>query len=196
MSSRGFWRTGFHVLGLPARSSGFHGCFRVIRGFGSFSCRSSLTMTCGAAVRLAQSEAGQAAAVRVAVAMVAVVRTAEVLAMGLSGDETQMEMAAVGSEEAMLVAAGQGTLGMAHERAVARSHAHTCDSKPPSCGTVQSTVWNIERRPSGEAAAGQASTRCCRYTLDHRGCKKGTVRQNLNLSTVQTSTPHKGPAKG
>ena len=58
MSSRGFWRTGFHVLGLPARSSGFHGCFRVIRGFGSFSCRSSLTMTCGAAVRLAQSEAG------------------------------------------------------------------------------------------------------------------------------------------
>ena len=111
-----------------------------------------------------------------AVAKVAAVRTAEVLAVGLSGDETQMEMAAVGSEEAMLVAAGQGTLGMAHERAVARSHAHTCDSKPPSCGTVQSTVWNIERRPRGEAAAGQASTRCCRYTLDHRGCKKGTVR--------------------
>ena len=83
--------------------------------------------------------------------MVAVVRTAEVLAVGLSGDETQMEMAAVGSEEAMLVAAGQGTLGMAHERAVARSHAHTCDSKPPSCGTVQSTVWNIERRPSGDS---------------------------------------------
>ena len=92
----------------------------------------------------------QAAEVRVAVAKVAAVRTAEVLAVGLSGDETQMEMAAVGSEEAMLVAAGQGTLGMAHERAVARSHAHTCDSKPPSCGTVQSTVWNIERRPSGE----------------------------------------------
>ena len=106
----------------------------------------------------------QAAEVRVAVAKVAAVRTAEVLAVGLSGDETQMEMAAVGSEEAMLVAAGQGTLGMAHERAVARSHAHTCDSKPPSCGTVQSTVWNIERRPSGETAAGQGSTRCCRYT--------------------------------
>ena len=56
----------------------------------------------------------QATAVRVAVAKVAVVRMAEVLAVGLSGDETQMEMAAVGSEEAMLVAAGQGTLGMAH----------------------------------------------------------------------------------
>ena len=131
-----------------------------------------------------------------AVAKVAAVRTAEVLAVGLSGDETQMEMAAVGSEEAMLVAAGQGTLGMAHERAVARSHAHTCDSKPPSCGTVQSTVWNIERRPRGEAAAGQASTRCCRYTLDHRGCKKGTVQPILTSLTVQTSTPHKGPAKG
>ena len=105
----------------------------------------------------------QAAAVRVAVAMVAVVRTAEVLAVGLSGDETQMEMAAVGSEEAMLVAAGQGTLGMAHERAVARSHAHTCDSKPPSCGTVQSTVWNIERRPSGDS--GRAGVNAVVVTL-------------------------------
>ena len=97
---------------------------------------------------------------------VAVVRMAGVLAVGLSGDETQMEMAAVGSEEAMLVAAGQGTLGMAHERAVARSHAHTCDSKPPSCGTVQSTVWNIEGSRA-ETAAGKGSTRsaCCRYTL-------------------------------
>ena len=47
-----------------------------------------------------------------AVAKVAAVRTAEVLAVGLSGDETQMEMAAVGSEEVMLVAAGQGTLGV------------------------------------------------------------------------------------
>ena len=39
----------FHVLGLPARSSGFHTCFTVTTGFGSFSCRSSLTMTCGEA---------------------------------------------------------------------------------------------------------------------------------------------------
>ena len=129
----------------------------------------------------------QAAAVRVAVAMVAVVRTAEVLAVGLSGDETQMEMAAVGSEEAMLVAAGQGTLGMAHERAVARSHAHTCDSKPPSCGTVQSTVWNIERRPSGETAAGQGSTLLSLHLLAQQGCRKERF--------VTTPSPV-GPAKG
>ena len=117
-----------------------------------------------------------------AVAKVAAVRTAEVLAVGLSGDETQMEMAAVGSEEAMLAAAGQGTLGMAHERAVARSHAHTCDSKPPSCGTVQSTVWNIERRPSGETAAGQGSTRSVVVTLPHssRGVKKERFQKTPN----------------
>ena len=124
----------------------------------------------------------QAAEVRVAVAKVASVRTAEVLAVGLSGDETQMEMAAVGSEEAMLVAAGQGTLGMAHERAVARSHAHTCDSKPPSCGTVQSTVWNIERRPSGETAAGQASTLLSLHLLAQQGCRKERFASPLTLT--------------
>ena len=125
---------------------------------------------------------------RVAVAKVASVRTAEVLAVGLSGDGTPMEMAAVGSEEAMLVAAGQGTLGMAHERAVARSHAHTCDSKPPSCGTVQSTVWNIERRPSGETAAGQGSTRSVVVThFDNRGCRKERFAKNDSCSCCHIS---------
>ena len=83
VSSSGFWRTGFHVLGLPARSSGFHTCFTVTTGFGSLSCRSSLTMTCGAAGQGSEVEASERAVVKVAAMVEAAMEAATVAVVSM-----------------------------------------------------------------------------------------------------------------
>ena len=139
-------------MGLPARSCGFHTCFTVTTGFGSFSCRSSLTMTCGeAAGQGSEVEVSERAVVKVA-AMVAVAmeaatvavvsmvakRAVGVLAGGLSGEEAEVEMAAVSLEEAN--DAGGPGFGWRARGQWRGAIAHTCESKPPSCGIVQSTV--------------------------------------------------------
>ena len=75
-----------------------------------------------AAMVEAAMEAAAVAVVRVAVVRVAVVAVVGVvgvglLAAGVFGEETEVEMVAVGLEEAM-VAAGQGSDGASRERAV------------------------------------------------------------------------------